>query len=201
MLRNSLFVTTFSDSAIKLLERMKCHRLFQDTSYSCKLNDDDQAKNDIALLHALSPGAENESSDNDLIPGGPPDPEPRRLSHKTVLGFIKSERAELQRYTSSLRDFTKYPGFSWPVFDANKTANNFESFTWVRNIAKSSPPIRDSVYILASRANDAATLFEARERREAGGRGGQFDRGQFDEGHGQEEGGDEGQGGQGGTGG
>ena len=32
MLRNSLFVTTFSDSAIKLLERMKCHRLFQDTT-------------------------------------------------------------------------------------------------------------------------------------------------------------------------
>ena len=170
MLRNSLFVTTFSDSAIKLLERMKCHRLFQDTSYSCKLNDDDQAKNDIALLRALSNGAEHESSDDNLIPGGPPNPEPRRLSHKTVLGFIKFERAELQRYTSSLRDFTKYPGFSWPVFDADKRLNNFESFTWVRNITKSSPPIRDSVYILASRANDAATLFEARERREAGGR-------------------------------
>ena len=155
MLRNSLFVTSFSDSAVRLLEKTKCHRLFPGGSYIVPIKQCDE-RMDMSMLHILRVSKEAVKPDGYINDSESPVPRERKISHKTVLEIIKSERVELQRYTSSLKEFSKFPGFSWPVKFEGGTQNNFSQFTRVRAITKAVPAVGESVYALASRFDEVA---------------------------------------------
>jgi len=154
LLRNSLFVSSFTDTASKLIEKMKCHRLFPDDQHVLTM----QASTFGRECNMINPFVETGvPADGYIDPTTPNTTLP--FTRQAVLDLINAERAELQRHVASLKEFNKYPGVSWPVYtNAEKTADNSDSFTFVREVVKGYPETKESVYDVAARLDELVTV-------------------------------------------
>jgi len=137
--RNSLFVSTSVTSLKKLIDAVKCHPAFPNSSHEVEFSTSPSKSNTNAFFLGDADIATKRSTVEN---------HKELMNQSRALIILNQEVAELEKRTAEAPGFRKYPGISWPVtyVDGITPGTNYHCFEFVRPVPKMVPPLSDSVY-------------------------------------------------------